>query len=85
MKVRILIVLSLLAVSGILLGTFIGESPPGNAPTVGIGDANTLKAAYARWESDYTKNGGDKKLLLPLSYSKALSAQSTKAPWQDGA
>lgn len=47
-----------------------------------IGDVANLEAAYARWAAAYSRNGGDRELILPLGYSKGLSAEFTKARGQ---
>lgn len=44
-----------------------------------LGDVQNLKAAYDRWKVNATKNGGDRTLVLPLKYTKGLSAQFSKA------
>ena len=44
-----------------------------------IGNVRTLEAAYGRWQTAYTRGGGDRTLTLALGYSKALSASFTKA------
>jgi hypothetical protein len=45
----------------------------------GIGDARALRASYERWKAHHIRNEGDRKLVLPLRYSKGLSARFTKA------
>ncbi len=56
----------------------IGESPPKDESTItSLGDVQTLLTAYHRWKA--TRNGADRNLVLPLSYSKGLSAEFTKA------
>ncbi len=47
-----------------------------------IGNARTLEAAYHRWAATYTLSGGDQRLVLPLGYSKGLSAEFTRAHGQ---
>lgn len=44
-----------------------------------IGNVRTLLAAYDQWKTQYVRDGGDRKLNLKLAYSKALSAEVTKA------
>ncbi|MEE8539889.1 MAG: hypothetical protein V3S54_08730, partial [Woeseiaceae bacterium] len=47
-----------------------------------IGNVRTLEAAYDRWSATYTLSGGDQRLVLPLGYSRGLSAEFTKAHGQ---
>ena len=44
-----------------------------------IGDAQNLLAAYNQWKATAARNGADRSLVLPLRYSKGLSAEFTKA------
>ncbi len=44
-----------------------------------FGDANALERAYVRWAESYEEKGGGKSIILPLGYTKALSAKFTKA------
>ncbi len=44
-----------------------------------IGDARALRASYERWKAHHIRNEGDRKLVLPLGYSKGLSARFTRA------
>lgn len=44
-----------------------------------IGDAQNLLVAYNQWKAAATRNGADRSLVLPLRYSKGLSAEFTKA------
>jgi hypothetical protein len=44
-----------------------------------IGDAQNLLAAYNQWKATAARNGADRRLVLPLRYSKGLSAEFTKA------
>jgi cytochrome c peroxidase len=48
----------------------------------GRGDVRTLRAGYERWKTAYAYNGGDRKLILPLQYSKGRSARFTRAQGQ---
>ena len=47
-----------------------------------IGNVRNLEAAYDRWAARYTLSGGDQQLVLPLGYSKGLSAEFTRAHGQ---
>ncbi len=47
-----------------------------------IGNVRTLEAAFDRWAATYTLSGGDQQLVLPLGYSKGLSAEFTRAHGQ---
>ncbi|WP_051560216.1 hypothetical protein [Marinobacterium jannaschii] len=47
-----------------------------------IGDVDALKDLYQRWQDVYVQTGGDRRLALPLGYSKGLSAQFTEAAGQ---
>ncbi|MCI0528654.1 MAG: hypothetical protein L0Y56_14545, partial [Nitrospira sp.] len=44
-----------------------------------LGNVQTLLTAYNRWKARITQNGADRKLVLPLNYSKGLSAEFTEA------
>ena len=59
---------------------FSSQSPfPEELNGSGLGDVQTLLAAYDRWKATVAQNGGDRQLFLGLSYSKGLSAEYTKA------
>jgi cytochrome c peroxidase len=47
-----------------------------------IGNAKTLLVAYERWKAMAKQGGADHEFVLPLRYSKALSAEFTKAHGQ---
>lgn len=47
-----------------------------------IGNVRTLETAYDRWAATYTLSGGYQQLVLPLVYSKGLSAKFTRAHGQ---
>ncbi len=44
-----------------------------------IGNARALQASYEQWKAQYVGTEGDRTLVLPLGYSKGLSARFTKA------
>jgi hypothetical protein len=44
-----------------------------------IGNVRTLSAAYDQWKAQYVRNGGAQKLNLRLTYTKALSVETTNA------
>lgn len=44
-----------------------------------IGDPKTLESVYGRWKAAYGRAAGEAKLLLPLGYSRGLSAAVTSA------
>ena len=59
---------------------FSSQSPsPEELSGSGLGDVQTLLAAYDRWKATVAQNGGDRQLFLGLRYSKGLSAEYTKA------
>ena len=70
-----------LLLAGLLLQLQIGDkSASGKKPAAtGIGDIQYLQAAYQRWKAHYVRQGGDRRLTLPLGYSKGLSGEFTKA------
>lgn len=47
-----------------------------------IGNARALQASYERWKAQYAATEGDRMLVLPLGYSKGLSARFTTAHGQ---
>jgi cytochrome c peroxidase len=47
-----------------------------------IGNARALQASYERWKTQYAATEGDRRLVLPLAYSKGLSARFTTAQGQ---
>jgi hypothetical protein len=51
----------------------------GKPALVPIGSARALKASYEQWKAQYAATEGDRMLVLPLTYSKGLSARFTKA------
>jgi hypothetical protein len=51
----------------------------GKPALVPIGSARALKAGYEQWKVQYATTEGDRMLVLPLTYSKGLSARFTKA------
>jgi cytochrome c peroxidase len=67
-------------VSTLRFGNDAPAKPDSTGPSVG--DVRTLRAVYDRWKATYTRNGGDRKLILALRYSKGLSAQFTRAHGQ---
>ena len=78
---RIVLLLSFLAVTVIFSGLLAGPSSQDQkgSSALGIGNERTLKAAYERWEPLYTQNGGEQKLIIPLTCSKGLSSRITTA------
>jgi len=69
--------------SGLFLGTmflFLGltqTQPTKQHTEPSIGNTTTLISAYERWKIQATRSGAAQKLVLPLSYSKALSDEFT--------
>src|SRR5712691_11572588 len=69
-------------------GRIVGFLVSGGAPSgqgsamTGRGDVRTLRAGYERWKTAYAYKGGDRKLILPLQYSKGRSARFTRAHGQ---
>jgi len=47
-----------------------------------IGDIDGLENLYERWQQVYVQTGGDRRLALPLGYSKGLSSEFTEATGQ---
>jgi cytochrome c peroxidase len=47
-----------------------------------IGNVRALQASYERWKVQYAATEGDRSLVLPLAYSKGLSARFTTAQGQ---
>lgn len=68
----------------VLLTFLIGpEAPVEHRPaSPGIGDAAALQASYERWKARHETRDADRRLVLPLGYSKALSAAFTSAHGQ---
>ena len=52
------------------------------AASARIGNVQNLRTSYERWKVWYEMNGGDRNLVLPLGWSKALSAEFTNAKGQ---
>jgi hypothetical protein len=65
----------------VLLSFLLGAHtfPEKRPASGGIGDARALRASYERWKAHHIRNEGHRKLILPLGYSKGLSARFTKA------
>lgn len=78
-KVNVLIFFGLLF--GLSLGTqwLSDSSVKPQITTPSVGSVQTLSAAYNRWKTQAERSGADRKLVLPLSYSKALSSKYTQA------
>jgi hypothetical protein len=51
------------------------QSPAQQRPPVvsTIGNVQTFLYAYGQWKAEYLRQGGDQKIILPLTYSKGLS------------
>jgi hypothetical protein len=61
----------------------IGERQAENTAAISsLGDVRSLLSTYDRWKDKATQVGGESNLVLPLGYSKGLSAQFTKARGQ---
>ncbi|MGH8658190.1 MAG: hypothetical protein ACREV4_06865 [Gammaproteobacteria bacterium] len=58
------------------------EPPPEEEAEAVLGNARNLMIAYQRWKAQAMQNGADRKLVLPLGYSKGLSAEFTRAHGQ---
>ena len=69
---------------GLIAGLLVsGGAPSGQGSAMtGRGDVRTLRAGYERWKTAYAYKGGDRKLILPLQYSKGRSARFTRAHGQ---
>lgn len=80
--------LKLAAAALVIAGLFatiqlIGERQAENTAAISsLGDVQSLLSTYDRWKAKATQVGGDRNLVLPLGYSKGLSAQFTKARGQ---
>lgn len=74
---------SLLLVTG-LVGPLLFNSnpPPEEEAEAVLGNPRNLMIAYQRWKTQAKRNGADRKLVLPLGYSKGLSAEFTQAQGQ---
>lgn len=76
------------AVAGVLLaatflvGAFGTKELSGRAASPRVGNARALQASYERWKTQYVATEGDRMLVLPLGYSKGLSARFTNAQGQ---
>ncbi|MFM8330565.1 MAG: hypothetical protein ACKN9T_02650 [Candidatus Methylumidiphilus sp.] len=82
-RLTLLGMLALLAATTCTLWPSAGQPTGGAALSVGHGDVATLKAAFDSWRQVYEKQGGSPETLkLSLGYSKALSAEFTKARGQ---
>jgi len=53
-------------------------------PAVGtrIGDPQVLRVAYERWKVEYSRHGGEQRLVMPLGYNRGLSARFVEAQGQ---
>lgn len=71
-----------LLVAGLVGILHLTNEPPSERVTTGFGDVRTLRATYDRWTATYTRGGGDRRLILPLHYSKGLSAEFSEARGQ---
>ena len=78
----IALVFPVLIITAIILGIFegigISTSKKGSVTTT-FGDVKNLQTSYDRWKAKVTQNGEYRNLVLPLGYSKGLSAYFTKA------
>ncbi len=65
-----------------------GAPEPGSAPApepvaaAGLGDPAKVRAAYGRWATAHEARGGDRDVAIALGWSKALSAEHTRAVGQ---
>ena len=74
---------SLLLVTGLGGQLLFNSKPPPEEETEAVlGNARNLMIAYERWKGEAMQNGLDRKLALPLGYSKGLSAEFTQAHGQ---
>ena len=78
----VVLVFPVLIITAIILGIFegigISTSKKGSVTTT-FGDVKNLQTSYDRWKAKVTQNGEYRNLVLPLGYSKGLSAYFTKA------
>jgi cytochrome c peroxidase len=89
---RLVLVASLAAALGgvalaVIIGPVISKDPSSlsrhqRSAASGIGDARAFQASYERWKAQHVANDGDRMLVLPLVYTKGLSARFTKAHGQ---
>ncbi|MBY4676054.1 hypothetical protein [Marinobacterium arenosum] len=47
-----------------------------------IGSVGTVNSLYNRWLAQYSRSGGDRRLVIPLRYTKGLSSQISQASGQ---
>jgi cytochrome c peroxidase len=72
----------------IVAGSFIAKDSSASlsrhqrSAASGIGDARAFQASYERWKAQHVANEADRILVLPLAYTKGLSARFTKAHGQ---
>ncbi len=80
-----------MAVAGVslIVTVFVGALGPKDSLANGkrvtsprIGNPRALQASYERWKAQYAATEGDRMLVLPLGYSKGLSARFTTAHGQ---
>jgi cytochrome c peroxidase len=78
------IILKLVALAGLALLILVGSRSPSEheQATAALGDSKVLQAAYERWKAAHRLNGEDRRIILLLNYSKALSARFTNARGQ---
>jgi cytochrome c peroxidase len=43
--------------------------------STGLGSVETLLASYEAWAADFENNGGERNIILPMNYSRAVSTQ----------
>ena len=76
------LVFPVLIITAIILGIFEGigiSTSKKVSVTTTFGDVKNLQTSYDRWKAKVTQNGEYRNLVLPLGYSKGLSAYFTKA------
>ena len=66
-------------VVGFFLQIYTGSKHSSDKTKPVIGNVNTLLSGYEQWKGMAKKSGADRNLVLPLRYSKALSAKFTNA------
>jgi cytochrome c peroxidase len=76
---RLFLVATLGVALVVVAPSLLPESSPRAPGSTRRGDPRALQASYDRWKAAYAQSGGDRSLVLPLRYSKGLSAGFVRA------